>query len=230
MAPVDPSSKAGAGHAGDRVLVVGVAGGIGSGKSALARAFEGLGFEILDADAEAKAALDRPEVRHELVGWWGERILDEHRRVDRRSVAQIVFEDGASRERLESLVHPIVIGRCEDVARRATRAGRAGVVIDAPLLFEAGLEGMCDAVVFVAADDDIRAARVSKARGWDAEEIGRREAVQMALEEKRGRSRFVVENNSTDLSVLEAEASRIYDILCSEAESRRDRNGSDSFR
>ena len=199
-------------------LVLGVAGGIGSGKSALTRAFERLGFGVVDADGVAKALLDRDDVRAHMVDWWGPDILDAGGRVDRKRVARIVFGDMGARTRLEGLVHPLVVARCEEVVEEARRAGRVGVVIDAPLLFEAGLDEMCDAVVFVDAREVVRERRVAQSRGWDPAELWRREAAQMDLEEKKRRSRFTVENNSPDLSVLEGQADRIYAILRSEAE------------
>lgn len=211
MGSSTPSRKA------TRTVVVGVAGGIGSGKSALARAFERLGLVVVDADAEAKALLDRDDVRTALVDWWGAEVLGADGRVDRRAVARLVFADGEARSRLERLIHPLVVSRSREVVGAARDAGRAGVVIDAPLLFEAGLDAMCDAVVFVDAPVEVREARVAATRGWEAGELRRREAAQMDLEEKKRRSRFVVENNSPDLSRLEDEADRIYAILRSEA-------------
>lgn len=203
-----------------RALVIGVAGGIGSGKSTLSRAFAELGFLVVDADEEVREALNRPEVRQTLVSWWGDRVLGRDGRIDRAAVARIVFKEGGARKKLEGLLHPIVISRCERAVGEATRAGMVGVVIDAPLLHESSLDLACDAVVFVDASREVREARVARTRGWAPGELSRREAAQLPLEEKRKRSRFLVENNSGDLSVLEGEASRIYAILRSEAESR----------
>lgn len=210
-------SKGKAEGKGAPTIVIGVAGGIGSGKSALARALGRLGLEVVDADREAKALLDRADVRAQLVESWGTGILDGEGRVDRARVAHRIFTNGESRAWLERLIHPLVIERCEEAIARARRAGRAGVVIDAPLLYEAGLDGLCDAVVFVDASVEVRAERVSRSRGWESGELERREAAQMDLAEKRDRSRFVVENNSSELSALEERAAGIYDILRSEA-------------
>ena len=89
-------------------FVLGLAGGIGAGKSAVARLLEQRGWVILDADADAKAALDRPEVREALVSWWGRVVLDPAGRIDRAAVARIVFNDDTQRRRLEELIHPLV--------------------------------------------------------------------------------------------------------------------------
>lgn len=172
--------------------VIGIAGGIGSGKSTVARAFEQLGCLVLDSDEEARRAMERPEVRDELVSWWGPGVLDADGGIDRRRVAQIVFADASERRRLEGLIHPLVKKTRREAIEMAT--GRPGVVIDAPLLFEAGLEGECDEIVFVEASRGVRLARVRRTRGWDEAEFDRREAAQMPLEEKRGRCGFVIVN------------------------------------
>jgi dephospho-CoA kinase len=177
-----------------RLRVIGLAGGIGSGKSEVAAILQQLGAVVIDSDRLAKEALNLPDVRDQLVGWWGQRILGPDGRVSRSTVADIIFSDPAQRARLESLVHPIV-GRQRAVLRaRAQERGAAAVVIDAPLLFEAGVDRECDAVIFVDAPRDIRLARVKASRGWDEAELNRRESSQLPLDEKRRRSSDVVAN------------------------------------
>lgn len=201
-------------------IVIGIAGGIGSGKSAFAHALARQGLDVVDADTEAKEALEREDVRSRVEATWGSGVISSHGGVDRRALASIVFADEDERRRLEAILHPIVRSRCEELVSASERNGSRGVVIDAPLLFEVGLDAWCDAVVFVDADPEVRLERLSRTRGWDEAEIERREAAQLPLGEKRRRCRFVVQNNSGDLSVLEEEAVRIYDILRLEAGSR----------
>ena len=202
------------GSAGGAVepVVIGMAGGIGAGKSEVARAFAEAGCVVADSDRAAREALDRPDVREQLVAWWGAQIVGQDGRVDRRQVAAVVFGDPAELRRLEGLVHPIVRqGRTELVAA-ARAAGAPGVVIDAPLLFEAGLDRECDAVVFVEAPLAVRQDRVRETRGWDAEELARREKVQLPLDEKRKRSDYEVVNIA-DADRLRSEARRILDQI-----------------
>ncbi|HRQ73934.1 MAG TPA: dephospho-CoA kinase, partial [Phycisphaerales bacterium] len=177
-----------------KVLVLGLAGGIGAGKSAVAAEFARRGCVVVDSDVEAKAALDRPEVREQLRRWWGERVIGAGGRVDRAAVAAIVFEDESQRRRLESLVHPLVRARRAELVREAATRGAGVVVVDAPLLFEAGVDAECDAVVFVDAPREVRLERVRASRGWDEAEVERRERAQMPLEEKRRRSRYGIVN------------------------------------
>jgi dephospho-CoA kinase len=177
--------------------IIGLAGGIGAGKSTVARELEALGCLVIDSDQRAKAALDRPDVRDTLVGWWGKGILSPEGTVDRSKVASIIFSEPSQRERLEGLVHPIVRqDRAAIISEAAASNGRyAAVVVDAPLLFEAGLDKECDAVLFVDAPLPVRLARVQVARGWDEAELKRREAAQLSINEKRARSTHVIDNS-----------------------------------
>lgn len=192
----------------DLVPVIGLVGGVGAGKSAVARAFEKHGCVVSDSDKAVREVLARPEVVDTLVGWWGEGILDSEKHVDRKKVADVVFKDPYERRRLEALVHPLVRESREELVRRAQAAGAKGVVVDAPLLFEAGVDAECDAVVFIEATRAVRLGRVREARGWDAGEIDRREKAQMSLEEKRRRSDHVLINNGT-LDELESRTAKL---------------------
>lgn len=177
-----------------RIPVIGLVGGIGAGKSEVASAFAGLGCVVADSDREVRAALDRPEIVRELGLWWGGRVINEDGTVNRREVAAIVFSDVEERRRLESLLHPLVHAARVEVIRRASADGARAVIVDAPLLFEAGVDRECNAVVFVEASREVRARRVRESRGWDDDELARRESTQMPIEEKRSRSGFVIVN------------------------------------
>jgi len=118
----------------DRPIVVGLAGGVGAGKSTVAAALAGAGCVVFDADVEAKRALDEPAVRDELARRWGEGVVGAGGRIDRAAVARIIFSDGEARLFLQSLTHPIVIARCDAALAEAARAGAPGFVIDAPLI------------------------------------------------------------------------------------------------
>ncbi|MFY7896656.1 MAG: dephospho-CoA kinase, partial [Phycisphaerales bacterium] len=124
-------------------------------------------------------------------------------RIDRKKVAAIVFQDPNQRTRLESLIHPIVRADRHATIARARRESRPGVVIDAPLLFEAGSVNDCDLVWFVDAPLEQRQQRV-RSRGWTDEELTRREAAQLSLESKKTRSHAVIANNA-DLAALDRE-------------------------
>lgn len=200
-----------------RIPVIGLAGGIGSGKSHVAREFARRGCLVVDSDAEARAALDRPEVREELVGWWGAGVVGADGKVDRKRVGAIVFGDPEERRRLEALVHPLVRESRARMVERARATGAVGVIVDAPLLFEAGVDRECDAVVFVDAAREVRLARVGAARGWDEAELSRREAAQWPLELKRAKCRFVIANEG---GAIGTDVDRILTALGEEVGSR----------
>lgn len=191
-----------------RPVVLGLAGGVGSGKSAVARAFASLGCLVSDSDTEAKAQLMVPEVRDELVRWWGDRVLDDDGVIDRRAVAAIVFHEEPERKRLEALVHPRLRSARQALIERARRERSPGVIIDAPLLFEAGIHAECDAVVFVDTPRETRLARVQEHRGWDGAELDRRERAQWPLERKRAMCAFTIRNERA-VEALKAEAERV---------------------
>ncbi len=177
-----------------RFAVIGIAGGIGAGKSTVAAMLAELGCVVIDSDVEARRALQRPEVISELVRWWGESVLDSGGAIDRGAVARIVFADPDQRLRLEGLIHPLIAQSRAEQIEQARRAGRAGAVIDAPLLYEAGLERECDGVIFVDCPFEERLARVRASRGWDERELRQREKAQLPLEEKRRRADYLVVN------------------------------------
>lgn len=189
--PQDPTSPA-------RPLILGLSGAIGSGKSAVARELGRRGALVIDSDQEAKQALDRPLVRNELVKWWGPSILDPDDRVDRAKVAAIIFSDPEQRRRLETLVHPLVRQTRAALVKQAADKGVRLVVVDAPLLYEAGVDQECDKVVFVDAPRATRLDRVHRTRGWSDDELTRREKAQLPLEEKRSRADAIITNDADE--------------------------------
>ncbi len=174
--------------------VIGIVGGIGSGKSTVARAFADLGCVVSDSDESVREIMREPAVIAQLVEWWGRDILASDGSVDRSRVAQIVFDRPFERRKLEGLIHPLVHDRRRALIARAIEDGVSGVIIDAPLLFEAGVDSECDAIVFVDTPLETRAARVLATRGWDAQELDKREKAQLGLEHKRKRADYVVAN------------------------------------
>jgi dephospho-CoA kinase len=190
--------------------VLGLAGGIGAGKSTVARALADEGCVVADSDQLARQAYNDPEIRRQLVAWWGDRVRDCHAchaepdslppPVDRRAIAAIVFEHPAERARLEALIHPW-IARARAALFAAAPAGTRALVIDAPLLFETGLDRQCDRVIFVDSSPETRLARVRATRGWDTAELGRREAAQWPLGRKRAFSTDLVHNDGDIMEV-----------------------------
>jgi dephospho-CoA kinase len=192
-----------------RSLVVGVLGGIASGKSAVARILAEPDGVVIDADRLAREELETPEVRAELRAHFGPETAPAGRPVDRAALGARVFADPAARRRLELLTHPRVRARVRALLDQARRAGAPWIVLDVPLLLENDdqheLVRECDILVFVDADPAAREARARAARGWGAGEVARREAAQMPLDAKRARADDVLTNRA-DLARLERDA------------------------
>ncbi len=177
--------------------VIGLAGGIASGKSTVAAELAALGAVVLDADRAAHQAINRPEVKQTLVERWGEAILDGSGEVLRQAIAERVFSpslaDNQELEFLESLLHPLVCRQFGSELAQLTERGVAAAVIDAPLLLDAGWEDLCDFIVFVESNEQDRVQRAGP-RNWSHSEISRREAAQMPIDEKRSRATHVIRN------------------------------------
>lgn len=184
----------------DRLPVIGLVGGIGSGKSLVASLLRQLGCLVCDSDAMARDILRDPHIHATLVSWWGPSILDRAGDIDRGNVAAIVFARASERARLEALIHPLVERRREALFSNPP-AGTKALVIDAPLLLEAGLGDKCDWIFFVDSPRDTRLARVAATRGWSREEFDRREAAQWPLDRKRETADTVLSNDGDPASL-----------------------------
>ncbi len=180
-----------------RKPVIGLIGGIGSGKSLVARCLAQFGCAVIDADALAREALQSLDVRRQLTAWWGPDVLDGEGRVDREAVAARVFEDESQLRRLEGLIHPKVHQQRQHLrAQHQADPSVVAIVEDCPLLIEAGLDGACDAIIFVRASRPVRLRRVAEDRGWSPEELARREKRQAPLDIKARRADYVIDNDA----------------------------------
>lgn len=180
-----------------RKPILGLTGGIGSGKSLVARQFASLGCAVIDADELAREALDSPAVREQLRQWWGAEALGQDGRVNRRMVAQKVFNNPQELARLEGLIHPQVHAGRERLRRQyLADTDVVAIVEDCPLLLEKGIDAGCDVVVFVDAPRAVRLARVAASRGWTEAELDRREKNQWPLDKKVQRADYVIKNDA----------------------------------
>jgi dephospho-CoA kinase len=177
--------------------VIGLTGGIASGKSAVAAMFAELGAAVIDADAIAREVLCSPETAEKLRKSWGDETFHAGR-PDRARIAEIAFRDPAKLKELTGWVHPPTLREMRAQLDRALEdRGVPLIIIDAPLLIEADLAPWCDVLVFVDAADPLRRARARADRGWSDDEVLRREAAQASLAEKRTRVAVVINNNGS---------------------------------
>lgn len=182
------------------MIVLGIVGTPAGGKSTVAEMLAEWGADWINADLIARDCLQLPEVIERLVSRFGSAILGDDGFIDRASVADVVFgNDSVRRENLqflESVVHPRT--RLEIKRRIVDAASRdqVAVLLDVPLMFESGWDRGCDAIWCVDASRPIRLARI-RDRGWDAEELDRRESNQLPIETKCRLSNVVMRNDST---------------------------------
>jgi transcription termination factor Rho len=205
-------------------VIVGITGGIGSGKSAAAHALASKGAILIDADKIASQLLTDQKVKEEIVEEFGESVLDGQGNVYRTYLAHAAFESKKNLEKLNKIMHPRITAevqaQVEKVEKAVAKKGKNSkekdlIVIDAPLLFEAGLDKLCDATVFVDTDLDTRLKRTEEQRGWTKEELERREGFQDPPAKKKKKATHSVENMGT-VEKLEEQLTEVLEKLKSE--------------
>lgn len=193
------------------MYIVGLTGGIASGKSFVASVFAELGAVLLDADRAGHAVLEYTEVVDALVRRWGDKILRKDGTVARAEIARRVFDsDQGARERifLESLTHPRIAEHLLTQAEEGAKAGKSVAILDAALLFEAGWNRFCGLIVFVDAPRDVRLARAAE-RGWSEKDFTDRERAQLSVNFKRERADEVIDNSGS-LGYVRSQVERLW--------------------
>lgn len=181
------------------MLVIGLVGGVASGKTQVAEEFRRLGAALVDGDKIGHGVLREEACKRALRARFGPTLFTEAGEVNRAAVAKIVFGPTADAKEalswLESLTHPRIRARIWQELFRATVAGSApAVVLDAPVLLQAGWRQYCDELVFVHASLAVRQAR-ARSRGWPPGELERREAHQTPLTEKQSQATVEIDNS-----------------------------------
>ena len=181
------------------MIVIGIAGGIASGKSLVANQFAELGAVRLDADRAGHQVLRDEDVKHQIRGHFSEAVIGIDGEVDRAALAKIVFdpENGvAELKKLEEITHPRIRKILEEQIEAVRSSRCPAVVLDAPVMFKSGWKHFCDVIVFVAVPFGVRQRR-AEMRGWPPGELQRREAAQISLDEKRRQSDYLIDNSQT---------------------------------
>jgi dephospho-CoA kinase len=178
--------------------IIGLTGGIASGKSSVARILEALGVVVVDADQLAREAVaPGVEAYCSIVDEFGDGILNTDRSINRQALAKIVFADSAARRRLERITHPAIARLAEERLTALRNAGTPVVVYMAPLLIEAGVTSRVDEIWVVYADRETQVVRLMLRDGLSRDEAQQRLAAQMPMEEKRTYGRIVIDNSGT---------------------------------
>jgi dephospho-CoA kinase len=187
---------------------IGLVGGVASGKSLVAKMLVELGAGLLDADRTGHDVLaDDPAVQRELHERWGDSVFAPDGSVDRAAIASRVFAKGGTAELdrrfLEDLLHHRIRRRLLQMKDQFAAEGRAAVVLDAPVLLEAGWGPMCDILLMVDVPREIRLER-ARQRGWTEVKFDRREAAQWPIDDKRREANFVITNAGTEDDLRQA--------------------------
>jgi dephospho-CoA kinase len=204
-----------------RFLLVGLTGGIATGKSTVAATFRALGAVVIDADQLAREVVEpgQPALA-EVVAEFGQAVLGPDGRLDRQRLGAIVFADPARRRRLEAIVHPAIRARFAEHVARLTAEGFQGLVVfDAPVMIESGGWRAMDRLVVVTADEATQRARLAARDGFPADEIERRIASQMPLAEKVKLADYVIDN-SGDRAATAARVREVHRALLADLAGR----------
>jgi dephospho-CoA kinase len=196
------------------MLIIGLTGGIATGKSTVVAMFERRGARILDFDVMARVVVEpgTPALK-DIVAYFGQSVLKKDRTLDRTKVGEIVFGDAEKRKTLEGFIYPRLF---EEYARRVKEIEEkhpdALVLVDTPLLFEANLEHMFEKIIVVHSTREEQIERIVERDGLGREDAFRRLEAQMPTEEKLKRADYII-HNSGSLEDVESEVDEIWETL-----------------
>jgi dephospho-CoA kinase len=195
------------------VKLIGLTGGIASGKSTVARILRDLGAAIVDADALAREVVEPgQDAWKDIVDEFGAGVLQADQTLDRQKLRGIIFDNPGARKKLESIIHPRVRARAEERIRQHAAAGYEVVVYEVPLLFEGNLHEWLRPVVLVASDVDVQKQRLQRRDGLDPETAQKHIDAQMSLADKRRLADYVIENAGS-LEDLERQVRAVLDAI-----------------
>jgi dephospho-CoA kinase len=191
-------------------LVIGLTGGIASGKSTISAMFTDLGITVIDADIEARLAVEPGEKAYnDIVSHFGTGILEDDRTINRPKLGEIIFNNEEKRLLLNSIVHPAVRERMAQKRAKAEEANEKAVVLDIPLLFESKLTGLVEKIIVVYVDEQTQLKRLMKRNGFSEEEASSRIKSQMPLKDKVSLADAVIDNSGS----IEQSRQQLLDIL-----------------
>ncbi|MEN6337598.1 MAG: dephospho-CoA kinase [Phycisphaerales bacterium] len=183
--------------------VIGIIGGIASGKSTVAAEFGKLGCAVISADALAHDLLMEGPVCDQVCELFGREVLQPDGRIDRRKLAALVFADREKLAALNKVIHPRVLERTEELIAKYNQCEHAkAIVLDMPLLVEVGWADRCDRLIFVRCDRERRADRLQHRGLMDEREVEIRENFQISVDKKAELADNTIDNNSDFLTLV----------------------------
>jgi len=195
------------------MIILGLTGGIASGKSTVAKQMRRLGAEIIDADDIAREIVKPGQTAwHKIIACFGNDILLADGAINRKKLGKLVFVDEKKRKQLEEITHPEIMAVIHERIARARRMGQRILVLDVPLLIEVGWRSLVEYVWLVYVDRDTQLQRLIKRDNLSWEEAQQRLAAQMPLEAKKKYANVIIDNSKT-LEETEAQVQRAWEEL-----------------
>jgi len=192
-------------------MVLGITGNIGCGKTTVAKMFEKLGAQVIEADKVGHLLLKRKKVKERLVRAFGRSILDERGEVVRKNLRGIVFKDRKKLTQLNRILHPLM---AEEMKKMISSSPRPLIVVDAAVLFEAGWQSLVDKVLVVTSSYETQMRRIKETTNLSLEEIKGIMQAQLPQEEKVKRADYVIENEGS-LDELESKVKKLWEEVLS---------------
>jgi len=175
--------------------IIGIIGGIGSGKSTVAAQFGRLGCAVIDADKIAHKIIEQENIKQKIVERFGNSILDKSGMINRSKLAQAAFANPEKYQQLNAIVHPPVIEYVEQlISQYENESKLKAIVLDVPLLVEIGWQKRCNRLIFVECRKNLRVARAQKNGILNEKQLEIRENFQISLDNKKKLSDNVVDN------------------------------------
>jgi len=199
------------------MLVVGLTGIIGSGKSTVANMLSEQGASVIDVDRIGHTVLDDGDIKIKLQQEFGREIIDENGNVSRKMLGDIVFKDKAKIKKLNALLHPKMIQIVEQKIQERKQSDIAYIIVEAALLFEMGLQKQVDFSVTVTAPEEVCIERVHIRNNLPREHIASRMKFQLSDQEKRERADIIIENDGA-LNELNQKVHKVHNWLLSRSD------------
>lgn len=196
--------------------IIGIMGGIGSGKSTVSAEFARLGCAVIDADAIAASLLQQQKIQSAIKNAFGKKITTDTGQIDRNKLGEVVFESENNVKIANSIFHPPIIEQAKTLIDNYNRSKKIkAIVLDMPLLTEIGWDIKCDKLIFVDSTDENRHKRAAKKDPKNKKNLKNREKFQISLDKKKKNAHYIINNNS-DLLALADQVVRIFSIIINE--------------
>ena len=193
--------------------VIGILGGIGSGKSTVAAEFGKLGCGVIDADEIAHKLLEKKDVKEKIIALFGP-VMDSAGKIDRKKLADIAFADVDKLASLTKILHPFVLARTEQLINKYNQENQVkAIVLDMPLLMEGGWQKRCDRLIFVDCERPLRVQRMKKMGLFDENKFKIRENFQISLDNKVAIAENTINNNSGFSTLVRQVADIFFGII-----------------